>query len=51
MIRDRDCDVEALSTEDFDDDDLPEMKIFVMEQAKLAKLCKISSFPTRHHDF
>lgn len=40
MIRDEDCDVEPLTTEDFDDSNSDTMKHFMIEQARLGVICE-----------
>lgn len=40
QIRDVDCDVEPLTLDDFEDDYPTDAKFFVIEQARLATLCK-----------
>lgn len=37
MINDMDCDVERLTPDDFESTDSMEMRLFVIEQAKLAE--------------
>ena len=40
MIRDVDCDVEPLTVDDFEPNDSVDSRLFVIEQARLATLCK-----------
>lgn len=40
LIRDEDCDVEPLDTDDFEDGDPEEVRLFVIHQAKLCVFCK-----------
>lgn len=40
IINDLDCDVEPLTDKDFEIHHSPEMRMFVIEQAKLAIICK-----------